>query len=91
MSQAALRVRVRGRVQGVFFRAWTRQQAELLGVAGWVRNAFDGSVEAHLEGEQSAVQQLVQRLHRGPASAKVSEVEAEAANPEGAPNFEIRN
>ncbi len=91
MSQVALRVRVRGRVQGVFFRAWTRQQADMLGIGGWVRNAPDGSVEAHLEGEQSAVQQLVQRLHRGPASAEVSGVEAEAAIPEGAPNFEVRH
>ena len=62
-------VRVAGRVQGVFFRAWTRSEAEALGVSGWVCNLADGSVEALIEGEPIAVETLVDRLRRGPPDA----------------------
>jgi acylphosphatase len=68
-------VRVTGRVQGVFFRAWTRQQAIELGVNGWVRNCSDGSVEAHLEGDEAAIKALVQRMHAGPPAAEVEGVQ----------------
>ena len=91
MSQIALRVRITGMVQGVFFRAWTQQQANQLGVRGWVRNAPDGSVEGQLEGDQAAVQQLVDLLHRGPPSAQVSKVDVEVAAPEAAAQFEVRH
>jgi len=84
-------VRVTGRVQGVFFRAWAAEQAGALGVAGWIRNASDGSVEAHLEGEEAAVQQLVALLHRGPPSAQVAQVAVEEAEIEGADRFEVRH
>ena len=70
------RVVVHGFVQGVFFRGWTQEQAERLGVNGWVRNCPDGSVEAHLSGEELAVQELVDRLHGGPPAAIVSHVDA---------------
>jgi acylphosphatase len=83
-------VRVSGRVQGVFFRAWTQQQANELGVTGWVRNAADGSVEAHLAGEESAVQQLIERLHDGPPSAIVSKVNVSEAEPENINGLEVR-
>ena len=91
MSPIALRVRVTGVVQGVFFRGWTVDQARSLGVGGWVRNAADGSVEGHLEGSKEAVQQLVDLLHRGPPAARVSKVEVEVAGPEGAQSFEVRH
>jgi acylphosphatase len=91
MSRVALHVRVTGLVQGVFFRAWTQQQANGLGVTGWARNAPDGSVEGHLEGDKTAVQQLVDLLNQGPPSAQVSRVEVDVAEPEGADSFEVRH
>ena len=90
-SAIARRVRATGRVQGVFFRAWTKEQAEELGVAGWVRNCPDESVEAHLEGDKHAVQQMIDLLHRGPSSARVAQVAVEDAEPEGAGGFEVRH
>ena len=74
MPTVARHVSVYGRVQGVFFRAWTRDQADELGVTGWVRNCPDGRVDMHIEGEESAVQQLIERLRRGPPSARVEDV-----------------
>ena len=74
MPTVARHVSVYGRVQGVFFRAWTRDQANELGVTGWVRNCPDGRVDMHIEGEESAVQQLIERLRRGPPSARVEDV-----------------
>lgn len=78
----ARHVHVRGHVQGVFFRAWTKEQAEQLGIHGWVRNCPDGSVEAHLEGEEDEVRQLIERLGEGPPSAEVSKVDVEEVEPE---------
>ena len=74
MAKIARHVSVTGRVQGVFFRAWLRDQAEELGVTGWVRNYPDGRVDAHIEGEEAAVLQLIERLRRGPPEAKVEDV-----------------
>jgi acylphosphatase len=91
MSQVALHVRITGRVQGVFFRAWAAEQARALGVSGWVRNAADGGVEGHLEGDKTAVQQLINLLQQGPPSAQVSKVDVEVAEPEGAGRFEVRH
>ena len=91
MGRIGRQVRVSGRVQGVFFRAWTQQEANELGVTGWVRNAPDGSVEAHLTGEESAVQQMIARLHEGPRSAVVRNVEATVADPDPGDCFEVRH
>ena len=74
MAEIARHVTVTGRVQGVFFRAWMREQAVALGVTGWVRNCPDGRVDAHVEGEEAAVLQLLERLHRGPSTAQVEDV-----------------
>lgn len=74
-----LHVVIRGRVQGVWFREATRQQAEKLGVRGWVRNCADGSVEAVLEGEAGAVRELEAWCRQGPPAARVLEV---VSNPE---------
>jgi acylphosphatase len=91
MSHVARHVRVTGRVQGVFFRAWTAEQAKVLGVGGWVRNAPDGSVEAHLQGDKLAVQRMIELLHRGPPSAEVDQVVVEDAELEAALEFEVRH
>ncbi len=91
MAEPARRVRVTGRVQGVFFRAWTQQQAHELGVSGWIRNADDGSVEAQLEGDEAAVKALIQRMHEGPPSARVDEVTVEEAGAEGVDGFAVRH
>jgi acylphosphatase len=85
-----VRVRVRGRVQGVFFRAEARGQAEALGVAGWIRNAADGSVEAVFEGDDDKVSSLVEWCRHGPAGARVDEVEAVREEPAGELGFQVR-
>lgn len=91
MSEAARTVRLTGRVQGVFFRAWTRDQARELGVSGWVRNASDGSVEAHIEGDEAAVSQLIDRMRQGPPSAQIENVQVEEVPAEGLDRFEVRH
>lgn len=85
-----VRVRVRGRVQGVFFRAETRSRAESLGVAGWVRNTGDGSVEAVLEGPDEHVESLLAWCRRGPAGAQVDDVATTAEEPAGEIGFRVR-
>lgn len=84
-------VRVAGRVQGVFFRAWTRSEAEALGVSGWVCNLADGSVEALIEGEPIAVETLVDRLRRGPPDACVASVSVEECEPGANRGFVVRH
>jgi acylphosphatase len=83
------RVVVAGRVQGVFFRDSTRRRAVELGVAGWVRNRADGTVEAAFEGEPDAVEALVRFAHEGPRGAEVERVEIFEEDPEGATGFGV--
>lgn len=66
---------VEGRVQGVFFRAHTQEMAHLLHLKGWVKNRRDGRVEALFEGEKAEVDQMIQWCHRGPAEARVANVQ----------------
>ena len=68
------RVRVSGRVQGVFFRQTTAQEAARLGLMGWVRNLPDGDVQVVIEGEAEKVDQLIAWCHHGPPSARVDDV-----------------
>jgi acylphosphatase len=91
VSTTARHVSVTGRVQGVFFRAWARDQATELGVTGWVRNCPDGRVDAHIEGEAGAVEQMIERLHRGPPSAKVEGVHLWDVAPCDFDDFEVRH
>lgn len=65
---------ISGRVQGVFYRASTKNMAEQLGLKGWVRNTSDGLVEAVFEGEETAVKDMISWCHNGPRSAEVSDV-----------------
>ena len=71
----ALRLTVHGRVQGVFYRDWTVRTARQLGLAGWVRNCPDGTVAAHVEGEESAVRQMVELMRSGPPDAAVERID----------------
>ena len=90
MSRLARHVRITGRVQGVFFRSWTRDQARELGVSGWVRNVSDGSVEAHLEGAPDSVEQMIERMRSGPPSARVEDLKIREASVEDLGSFEVR-
>jgi len=83
------RVVVRGRVQGVFFRDATRRKAQSHGLAGWVRNNADGSVEAYFEGEPDAVEEIVRFCHQGPRGAEVDSVEVTEQEPEGSEGFRV--
>lgn len=83
-------VRVTGRVQNVTYRDSARQEAERLGVAGWVLNLPDGSVEAGLEGREAAIDELLAWMRRGPLLAKVDELVVTDAPPEGDETFEVR-
>jgi acylphosphatase len=84
------KVRVYGRVQGVFFRQWTVKQADALGVSGWIHNARDGSVEALLAGEESAVGQLIEHMRQGPPQARIEDLTVEAVEPETADGFSVK-
>ena len=84
------RVVVHGRVQGVFFRDSTRRRAEEAGVAGWVANRPDGSVEAVFEGDLGEVERLVDWMHEGPSGAQVERMETFGEPPEGLVGFEVR-
>ncbi len=84
------RVIVSGDVQGVFFRDTCRTVAQQHGVAGWVRNLPDGTVEAVFEGEEDAVERLVSWAHEGPPAATVDRVLVYDEPPEGLNGFEIR-
>ena len=69
-----IEVRITGRVQGVSFRAWTRERARAHGLSGWVRNEADGSVRACLEGAPEALEAMRAELSKGPPAARVSGV-----------------
>lgn len=66
---------VRGRVQGVYFRAATQREARRLGLTGWVRNRSDGSVEIFAEGEEDSLKELIAWANRGPTAARVERVD----------------
>ena len=83
-------VRVRGRVQGVFFRGEMRDRAQSRAVAGWVRNLADGSVEAVFEGQADAVESMVDWCGRGPSGAQVDEVELQWESPSRERGFSVR-
>ncbi len=86
----AIRFFVTGRVQGVYFRAWTQRRARDLGLTGWVRNLSDGRVEGRAEGEAETIATLERALHEGPPAAQVERVEVEDTEATGAAGFEIR-
>lgn len=85
-----LRVVISGRVQGVWFRESCREQATVLGVAGWVRNCTDGTVEGVFEGRPAAVERLVTWCRTGPSRARVDGVATSQESPIGDAGFQVR-
>ncbi len=81
---------VSGRVQGVFYRANTRENARERGVDGWVKNLEDGRVEAVFEGPEDAVEEMVEWCHTGSPAADVEDVEVEYGDSQGEGEFSIR-
>lgn len=84
------RVVAHGLVQGVFFRDTVRRLAQQQAVAGWVRNTFEGTVEAVFEGEPEAVERLVAFMHEGPSGAVVERAEVVSEDEEGLAGFAVR-
>ncbi len=89
MSERRVRVRVWGRVQGVWFRAWTRQEAQALGLRGWVRNEPDGAVAAVIAGPEAAVAAMLAALRRGPEQARVAGVDVAETAEDPPPGFHV--
>ena len=83
MMKARAHVRISGYVTGVFFRYYTRELAQQLGLRGWVQNTPDDRVEAVFEGEKMAVERMLEFCHRGPSGARVTDVEIKWEQPSG--------
>lgn len=83
-------VYVHGKVQGVYFRATTKEKAEEHGVNGWVKNLPDGRVEAVFEGEKEDIEKMIRFCNEGPEMAVVEKTDIEWEEPEGLEGFEIR-
>lgn len=83
----SVRAVIRGRVQGVWFRAWTVEQATRLNLSGWVRNRADGAVEAVFSGSKAAVAEMLTACNRGPTAARVDGVDVESCSPPGGLGF----
>ncbi|PTN36865.1 acylphosphatase [Desulfonatronum sp. SC1] len=78
-----LHAHVSGRVQGVYFRGWTRSQAQRLGLSGWVRNLRDGQVEVLAQGDETALRELEKLLWKGPSFSRVDDVAVSTVPDEG--------
>ena len=86
-ATGAVRVRIRGHVQGVWYRGWTVETARALGLRGWVRNRSDGSVEALFVGPAGARREMVDRCRAGPPAARVDRVDEEVGEDDGGDGF----
>jgi acylphosphatase len=75
MANKRVQLFVKGRVQGVFFRAAAQREARRLGIGGWVKNRNDGSVEIVAEGEEDAIKEIINWAQRGPSAARVEDVD----------------
>jgi len=82
-----IRVIITGRVQGVWYRGWTVDEARERGLSGWVRNRPDGSVEALFSGPESAVREMIERCREGPPAARVDQIVEEPESAPVAPGF----
>lgn len=90
MPEECRRIRVTGHVQGVAYRAWTKGQADKLGLTGWVLNEGDGAVSALICGRREDVEAMETAFWQGPAAADVRDVQSTKVPPESADSFEIR-
>lgn len=89
-DRIAVEATILGRVQGVWFRGWTRDEATRRGLSGWVRNEPDGSVSALFVGRRATVEEMLASCHQGPPAARVHAVESrEVAVPEAVAGFRI--
>jgi acylphosphatase len=91
MDKVRAHLLIGGRVQGVFYRRWTKNNAEKLGLSGWVRNLSDGRVEAAFEGAKNQVEEMVTRCRKGPKTSDVQAVEVQWKTPEDISGFEIKS
>jgi len=89
-EQKTVRVIVEGRVQGVWYRAWTAETAQELGLTGWVRNLRDGRVEAVFSGPEAVVNQMLDALRQGPPLAEVTRIVEGLAPDEDFSGFAVR-
>jgi acylphosphatase len=89
----SVRLTIRGRVQGVGYRVWATDAARALGLAGWVRNRTDGTVEAVAAGDDAAVERFIAACRTGPSLARVTAVDIAPAEPTdaGGPGFDYRS
>jgi acylphosphatase len=90
MDRRAIRLTIRGRVQGVGYRAWALDVARRLALDGWTRNRRDGSVEILAIGREEAQGRLIEACRRGPAAARVIDVEKVGADDDGSNGFHVR-
>ena len=79
-GSAAVRLRIRGRVQGVWYRGWMVEEARSRDLTGWVRNRRDGSVEALIVGREQALREMIATCRRGPRAARVEDIEQTPIN-----------
>lgn len=86
----SVHVRISGRVQGVWYRGWTVEQAQRLGLTGWVRNRADGSVEAVFQGTDAGVETMVKMCREGPSAARVGGITVEPTAPQDFMGFTQR-
>lgn len=90
MPETAVHAYIEGRVQGVWFRGWTQQQAVKLGLSGWVRNLRDGRVEAVFAGEPDKVDTMLALCRKGPPLARVDNITTNETDVPAAAGFETR-
>lgn len=90
MAETVRKLRIHGRVQGVFYRAWSAEEARALGLRGWVRNRRDGSVEMLLAGDEAAVEAMIARCREGPPAARVERIDVEDSREQAPAGFETR-
>jgi acylphosphatase len=88
-TRRTVTVKIEGRVQGVYFRAWTYETAQSLGLDGWVRNTDDGSVEAVFSGATGQVEEMLERCKDGPRDAKVTAVTVTDEGGAPPPGFKV--
>jgi acylphosphatase len=86
-TEVAVKVRIRGRVQGVYYRGWAVEEARARGLRGWVRNRSEGSVEALFAGPAAAVEEMIEACRKGPPSAEVFSLERKDSDDDGVTGF----
>lgn len=84
-----LRIKIKGVVQGVFFRKFVKENAEKLGIRGYVRNLEDGSIELVIEGKDEKVNELLDKCKKGPKYSEIKDIEIEEINHQGLEGFRI--